>query len=206
VPKETFFNLEFEKQKRIFIAAVDEFAEQSFNEAKLSRIIKAAQIPRGSFYQYFEDKADLYTYLFQEITKEKLAYFGSDLMNPEEISFIDLFHKLYQQGLEFAYANPKYIQITRKLMSDRGAQIFKEVMGEGIEVGKEYYKHYIEIDKKHGRIRDEIDSDLLADFILETTMTLSLTEFATQPEFDIDHMFYRMEQFLLILQKGIQKD
>jgi len=205
LPKDTFTNLEQSKQQRIIDAAIDEFAEHSFEEAKLSRIIKAAQIPRGSFYQYFEDKTDLYQYVFHVITQKKLAYFGDDLQNPDEISFIDLFRKLYQQGLKFALDNPKFIQITRKLMSNRGKPIFHKVMGEGMKVGRMYYKQYIDIDKKHGRIREDIDSDLLADFILETTTTLSLTEFATKPDLDIEHMFHRVDQFLTILQKGIQK-
>ncbi|QMS84748.1 TetR/AcrR family transcriptional regulator [Candidatus Xianfuyuplasma coldseepsis] len=205
MPKDTFLNLDTEKQQRVFDAAIDEFAEHSFNEAKLSRIIKTAKIPRGSFYQYFEDKTDLYKYVFQEITKHKLSYFGDDLQNPEEISFIDLFRILYQRGLQFALDNPKYIQITRKLMSDRGRDIFNEVMGRGLELAKEYYLRYIEIDKKHGRIRNEIDSDILADFIVETTTTLSLTEFTHQKELNVEHMFHRIEQFLLILQKGIEK-
>ena len=206
MPKETFFNLEEEKKERVFTAAIDEFAEHNYNEANLSRIIKAAGIPRGSFYQYFEDKEDLYKYIFQTITQQKLGYFGEELMNPKEISFIDLFRKLYKAGLSFAASNPKYIQITRRLMSDRGRDIFNKVIGEGLEVAKQYYKHYVEIDKKHGRIREEIDSDILAEFIMETTTNLSLTEFTSKDDFNLDHMIERMEQFLLILEKGIKKD
>ena len=65
MPKETFYNLSEEKRQRIFQAAVSEFASHKFSEASLNRIVKAAKIPWGSFYQYFEDKEDLYLYVIK---------------------------------------------------------------------------------------------------------------------------------------------
>ena len=62
MPKDTFFRLPEEKRKRIMVAAENEFLENSFDAASINRIIKEAAIPRGSFYQYFEDKKDLFTY------------------------------------------------------------------------------------------------------------------------------------------------
>ncbi|MBA7547176.1 hypothetical protein ES705_39579 [subsurface metagenome] len=35
---------------------MDEFAEYGFDLASIQRVIRKAGIPRGSFYQYFEDK------------------------------------------------------------------------------------------------------------------------------------------------------
>lgn len=64
MPTETFFNLPKEKQERIINAARQEFSRVSLNEASIANIIKAAGIPRGSFYQYFEDKEDIYFYCF----------------------------------------------------------------------------------------------------------------------------------------------
>jgi len=62
MPKKTFFRLPVEKQQRLLVAAHAEFSRVPFNEASVSNIIKAAGIPRGSFYQYFEDKADIFFY------------------------------------------------------------------------------------------------------------------------------------------------
>jgi AcrR family transcriptional regulator len=203
MPKDTFFNLNPYKKERIFQAAVDEFAQHTYNEAKLSRIIKAANIPRGSFYQYFKDKADLYKYLFKVMSEHKLEYLGEEVNNPDEIPFIELFRRLMRSGLKFAVDNPDYIKITRNLMSNRGKDIFKEVMGDGLSLARQYYSSYIEIDKKHGRIRDDVDTILLADIVLETTTNLSFLELTQSKDVDINRMFQRMEEFINILQKGI---
>ena len=65
--KETFLRLPEEKRERILNAAWDEFTTVSFANASINRIIRAAGIPRGSFYQYFEDKGDLFHYLMAQI-------------------------------------------------------------------------------------------------------------------------------------------
>ena len=66
MPKQTFFNLPSEKREVILEAARQEFSEVTLQEASIANIIKRAQIPRGSFYQYFEDKDDLFLYLVEE--------------------------------------------------------------------------------------------------------------------------------------------
>jgi len=53
MPKETFFNLKLDKREKIETALVNEFSRTTFEKASISNIIEEAQIPRGSFYQYF---------------------------------------------------------------------------------------------------------------------------------------------------------
>ncbi len=57
--KKTFYNLPDEKRNRIVEAIMNEFASAATEKVSINRIIKAANISRGSFYQYFDDKVDL---------------------------------------------------------------------------------------------------------------------------------------------------
>ena len=66
MPSRTFFNLKEEKRKRIEKALIHEFGKGSFEQASITNIIKEAEIPRGSFYQYFEDKKDAVKYLIEK--------------------------------------------------------------------------------------------------------------------------------------------
>lgn len=63
MPKETFFNLPLVKRDKLIEASVNEFARKSCAEASINRIIQMAVIPRGSFYQYFSGKTDLFQYV-----------------------------------------------------------------------------------------------------------------------------------------------
>ncbi len=75
LPTSTFFNLRPEKQERLLTAAAREFAAQPFHEASINSMIRAAGIPRGSFYMYFRDKEELFQYLVQESTEPLLLAF-----------------------------------------------------------------------------------------------------------------------------------
>lgn len=71
MPRLTFFNLPEQKKQTLLDAAIEEFSRVPLSEASIANIVKAADIPRGSFYQYFENKEDLYFYLLNEELKEK---------------------------------------------------------------------------------------------------------------------------------------
>ena len=77
MPTATFFRLPEEKRKRLIDACWEELTRARFNDVSINRIITAAHIPRGSFYQYFEDKEDLIRYQLEDLRQ----YFISLLRN-----------------------------------------------------------------------------------------------------------------------------
>lgn len=77
MPKETFYRLPDEKRERIMAAAEREFLENSFEAASINRIIKEAAISRGSFYQYFEDKKDIFLYIVSTHKNEAFGFVES---------------------------------------------------------------------------------------------------------------------------------
>ena len=58
--KQTFYNLPKTKRERIYQAIKTEFDRVPLDKISINSIIKEANISRGSFYQYFDDKGDLY--------------------------------------------------------------------------------------------------------------------------------------------------
>jgi len=65
----TFENLKTIKQDQIYAALVAEFTNYSLVDAQVARIIKRAEISRGSFYAYFDDMNDAYRWVFGQIIK-----------------------------------------------------------------------------------------------------------------------------------------
>ena len=66
MPTERFYRLPEEKRRTIRNAAFHEFARVSVEKVSINQIIKEAEISRGSFYTYFEDKWDVLAYVFEE--------------------------------------------------------------------------------------------------------------------------------------------
>lgn len=59
-----FFNLETEKQDRIINAAIKEFAQKGYGHASTNEIVKEAGISKGLLFHYFQNKKQLYLFLF----------------------------------------------------------------------------------------------------------------------------------------------
>ena len=66
MPSSRFLKLPEEKRSKILEAVLSELALFPVDELSINRIIHDADISRGSFYQYFEDKDDLLEYVFSD--------------------------------------------------------------------------------------------------------------------------------------------
>lgn len=60
-------------------AARQEFARAPYADASINKMIRAAGIPRGSFYMYFDGKEDLFRHLLQEYQAGLIRCFGQTL-------------------------------------------------------------------------------------------------------------------------------
>lgn len=85
MPTERFYRLPEKKRQLIREAAIREFARVPFEKASINQIIRNAEISRGSFYTYFEDKLDVIRYIFEdsgrqmrELCDEELTSSGGD--------------------------------------------------------------------------------------------------------------------------------
>lgn len=94
MPKQTFFNLPEDKRSKLIESAEIEFTRVPLFQASIANIIKMAGISRGSFYQYFEDKDDLYSYLLEGKLKKAKLYFIS-LLEKHQGDLIEALMEMY---------------------------------------------------------------------------------------------------------------
>jgi AcrR family transcriptional regulator len=192
MPKDTFYNLSDNKKQKILNAAVQEFSTQRFSEASINQIVKTAGIPRGSFYQYFHDKEDLFHYMFEEILKEKREIISHiETLNPDT----DVFEACIQTvKATFAWSRlkPEYSQISLLMEIDQSEFITKLRTASAQSL-----KEMIERDKKRGIIRPEIDADLLVEMIY----ALILKEYFWSG-LDEDRFLKKLNDMVSILKRG----
>jgi len=79
MPTPTFFNLPEEKRQRLMAAVWKEFSSYSYADVSINRIIQEAGISRGSFYQYFSGKQELFGHLLQTIMQTAKGLFQAQL-------------------------------------------------------------------------------------------------------------------------------
>lgn len=150
MPKETFHNLPDEKQQQLISIAAEEFASNAYKAASISNIVRKAGIAKGSFYQYFENKKDLYRYLIELGTEKKINLAGE---LPALAPSVDLFGYMRWQFLSAVSYEIRYPllakityrafveevpfpEMTEELMRRGTTQLFKQLISQGILHGE----------------------------------------------------------------------
>jgi len=100
MPKALFFTIPDEKRKRIIEAARHEFSSQLYDKASINQIIKEADISRGSFYQYFEDKDDLYFFTIETIIKATAYTFLKQFISSQPNDIYAVYRALFAYNLQ----------------------------------------------------------------------------------------------------------
>lgn len=102
MPTETFFNLPAAKKDKLTDAIRTELSRAPFDEVSINKIVAAAGIARGSFYQYFDDKYDMLGYILTEFRKKVLEKMKKCLIENGGDIF-DLFFETLNFMTEFVF-------------------------------------------------------------------------------------------------------
>ena len=159
MPSATFFNLPDDKRQRILDCALEEFARNDFDSASISQIVAQAGIAKGSLYQYFEDKRDLYLYLVQLAGEEKRTFLSSRPPPDPGMDVFAFLHWLIKEGARFELSNPLLARVAyRALFSDR--PFGDAPFGELRKVAASYYESLVAMGVAQGAIDPGIDRGL----------------------------------------------
>ncbi|TCK92806.1 TetR family transcriptional regulator [Natranaerovirga hydrolytica] len=112
MPKQTFHNLPLEKKSIIFNAAYKEFSNVSFYDASIANIIREACISRGSFYQYFSNKEDIYFYIVDQLKSQSKVYF-ENLVKSTKGNLWEIMESLFKHELSLV-EDDKYRQFFKQ--------------------------------------------------------------------------------------------
>jgi AcrR family transcriptional regulator len=165
MPKDTFNNLPEDKRRLFLEIAIKEFSKHPYKAASISEIVRQAGIAKGSVYQYFENKKDLYQYLVKLSSDEKLKL-AKDLPAPDHSS--GLFGYLRWQFLSEVYfeiQHPEMAQIAFRAFveGDPFPEMTEELRRRGTT---QFFKQLISQGIRHGEVEHWVDPDVAA-FLLE---------------------------------------
>ncbi|MDD3422750.1 MAG: TetR/AcrR family transcriptional regulator [Bacilli bacterium] len=200
MPTQTFHNLKLSKKEKIIEAITDELSRTTYDNINIQNIIKQASIPRGSFYQYFNDKDDMYHYFMTYIGQTKMIYF-KDIFTITDKSFIERVEALYLAGLNFKRDYPKFVKAGEFMMSSPIYQN-SDVVKQGFEQILSIYESWIKHDQQLGLIRPELDSKVLASIIMDFLNKVTIDSFIYH-KLDESEWVLSIKTVLDIFKKGI---
>lgn len=198
MPKKTFLRLDEDKQERVIRAAISEFHKNGFERAKIETIADNAGVAKGSIYQYFEDKKELFMY---SVTWS-MEYFlkGMDKHTPlKEMDVFDYLLKDRRERFELFRREGALLMFYQDLMSGKFGRLTKPVI-EGLwKMGDEFILQLIAVGKKKDTIRTDMDDHVLALFFKGVTTQLDEYIFGEmgKENFELSELMYEEMEGLI---------
>ncbi len=159
MPKSTFLNLRPEKREAFITAALYEFATNNFQNASITNMVKVLGIAKGSVYQYFEHKKDLYEYLIELATSEKLRYTKKVIKKAGEGDFVKWLKKMMFQSLLFELENPRYGCLLNNVSQERHSIELGNLAQRNRLETQKFFTQILQLHQKNGSLAKSIDVD-----------------------------------------------
>lgn len=211
MPKRTFNRLDDDKKEKVMRAAIGEFQALGFENAKIEVIAQNAGVAKGSIYQYFDDKKELFLY---SITWA-LEYFMKviDRQTPlKDMDVYDYFLSGSRERFELLKREPLLVAFSMDVASGKYGSLAKEANRELNRIGEEYELRLIANGKKRGTIRDDLDDKTLLLFFQGVTEKFSMeimeraNEFSYEPTEDqFREMEKMMKNMVSLLKQGMER-
>jgi len=158
MPKHTFFNLPEAKRILIIETSLEEFAFNTYDKASLSQIVLKAGIAKGSMYQYFNDKEELYAYLVGYVSEKKLSYINTALPLMQEDFFL-LYKEIIFAAARFDINHPLHSSFLYNVGKDtHNPTISKQIMASSVF----FIEQMLEKAHAQGQIRNGVNIKLAA--------------------------------------------
>lgn len=155
-------------------AAMDQFAELHYSNVTIDKIVQAAGIPKGSFYQYFENKDDLYIYLFTEFGEIKLDVFEKLKVRIPYISFKDYLMEYIGELKKLESSDERIPYLKREFLNECPQHIKKQILKIEMPRSLRTIKKVIDAYIQKGEFYKNLDSKTAA---YVTAMSISNLEY-----------------------------
>lgn len=165
MPTQTFWNLPHEKRDALVAVALDEFAGCSYQAASLSRIVARAGIAKGSMYQYFSDKRDLFLFLVAHAAERYYALLRAEEPPPDYRGFFALMRWQMSVGVRVCLREPQLVALLFRARAD-ALPFRSETLEQVRRAGREHIRGYVDRAIAAGEIAPWVTADV-ATFVIE---------------------------------------
>ena len=156
-----FANLDLDTRYRILETAAEEFASRGFEGVSLNQLIDRLGMSKGSFYYYFDDKADLFTTVADLAWAIVLPVEQLDLETFNADTFWPSLEALMQEARSRIRANPWLVGFTRMMYDPPEIAGVRESLAERFDEARQWQAELIRRGQTLGAVRVDLPVELL---------------------------------------------
>jgi AcrR family transcriptional regulator len=171
MPKATFQHLPAAKRERFTAAALDEFARHDYRTASVSRIVETVGIAKGSVYQYFDGKQDLYLYLVTLAAERKFGFIDG-AVPAETGGFFERFRLTVFHGARFDFTHPRLAGLLYKATYEPSGPEIRAVSAQLKAASYQYLRGLVDAGIETGDLRADLDVEFAVFALYQLTISL----------------------------------
>lgn len=171
MPTDTFLHLADEKRQAFIETALKEFAEHNYDTASINKIIKELNIARGSVYQYFTDKLDLWLYLKEYSEHQKIKFIQS-VDRGAYPDFWTYYEDLFLKGIHFDIEYPLCSRFLYRIGYMESSKDVSGYINDWKIKAKEIFTTWVENEKNNGSINKSVKTDIAVQFIISVSTSI----------------------------------
>lgn len=156
-PREVFRKLEHDKQRRIFDAAIEEFADQGYKQASVNRMVQKLGIAKGSIFQYFGTKEGLFGFIFDQAVELVRHSLRKVKRETADADFFERIRRSLVQGIRFIDEHPRVYQVYLKMIFQEDFPLRAQFLQKVHLFSAEYLQPMVEAGMARGELRGDLD-------------------------------------------------
>jgi len=156
-----FKNLDRDTRHRILEAAAVAFAAQGFDGTSLNQLIDRLGMSKGSFYYYFDDKADLFTTVVDFAWAIVLPVDQLDLDAYNTENYWSTLAGLMEEARARVRANPWLVGFTRLMYDPPDIEGIREALTGKFSEARQWQAKLIRRGQEFGTVRADLPVELL---------------------------------------------
>lgn len=166
MPKNTFINLVEAKREYILQACLEEFSDHNYDTASVSKIVEKLNIAKGSIYQYFIDKRDLYFFLIETACKFKIIYIIKNVKYTNK-NFYELVKAMMIFSLKFDEEYRDYGNLLSRVYMGNNDSFGTDTQNFIRNLGEDYFLELVKHAQEKGEISKEFKPSLIFHIICQ---------------------------------------
>lgn len=210
MPKQTFFNLPDEKKQRITDALIKHFSQKPYYNVDISDVAKESNAAKGSMYQYFENKKEMYFYALEVAYDRFLKLL--EKLDMAHTNILDY----YENSLEGVWLAMKELRnecmLLERAFFSHDSPFKDEINEKFLKQSRDFLLEMIKYNQEKGYIRDDVPPLLIGIFLEGASFYMkkfiieqALSKSSTTLDLDISYFRDALSQFVKLLKEGIGK-
>ena len=187
MPKATFKHLPDEKRERILRTATQLFAERGFNQTEMEEIAKRSGVAKGSLYNYFRSKDDLFLHACRDaIERSRKATWGEV---QDQWDIYEVVDHIFRYHVRFEFSFPEYHRLHLNFSSSRMERFADKLALESEQHTSRRLKNLLKEGIGQGIVRNDLDVSMTA-FMINSLYILFMASLVSR------YFQIRMKEYL----------